>query len=209
MKKILSFLFVIINLAAYAQNDFPYGKMLKMSNDELIAAKFKYDKTRNQYVLTKTNGLNATSNVLSALNGTTADIRPHNNDYKVIIQRGVSDVSSIDVIFYDDETYHKIVTFANDKGKDVLSTSSGKLNKMQFNYENYAFVLSLNIQEIKATTGRTNSALVKTKDESYNIYTFTILTGVEPASEWHTKEALKNKKREEKGRKKQSASDLM
>lgn len=203
-------LFILLSLQGYSQHEFPYGKMLKMSEDELIEAKFKYNKDRNQYVLTKSNGLVATANVLNAMNGTYADMKPHKDDYKVVIQQGeLNDVSSISITFYDDEVYHSILTFANDKGKDLLATNSGKLDKLQFNYGDYAFVLDMKREGIQATTSRTNSALVKTRDESYNIYSFSIYTGVEPFSDWLTKEALKQKKNDEKGKKKQSAADLM
>lgn len=91
MKKI--FLLLILTMGVnttFAQENeeeaaFPYGKMLKMSADELLAAKFKYDSNKNQYVLTKRNGLNQTVSILGALSGTPQNYVPDVNDYTVLI----------------------------------------------------------------------------------------------------------------------------
>ena len=208
MKKLLMILCLALPLAGFAQAEFPYSKMLNMTSEQLRDAKFKYDDDRNQDVLRKSNGLQATSNVLSALNGTTADIRPDVNDYQVVIQYGDEGIAFVEVTFYKDDTYHELLTFANDRGTDLLETNSGKLDKVQFNFDQYSFVLSSETQEIKTTTGRTMAA-AKTKDESYNVYRYVILTGKPASSPWLTKQAAKQEKRDAKGRKKQSVSDLM
>lgn len=212
MKKtvLISLLMILMSISAHCQNEFPYAKMLKMTDEEFLEAKFKYNKDYNQFVLAKNNGLGVTMNVLNALNGTTADIRPHKDDYRVVIQKGETGISSISVIFYDDDIYHKVATFANDSATDLLTTNTnaGKNTKLQFNYDGHSFVLTSELQEIKATTGRTSSA-AKTKDESYTAYNFSIYTGIEPSSDWLTKQAVKEQKRDEKGKKKQSAMDLM
>lgn len=54
---------------------------------------------------------------------------------------------------------------------------------------------------ITTTTGRT-SELAKNIDESYNIYSYTIFTGVPPSSKWHDKQAAKKAKADAKGKKK-------
>lgn len=69
-------------LAATAQTTLPYAKMLSLTKEQIKEGKFKYDDYRNQYVLRKGNGRNTTANVLNALGGTTADIRPHPDDYQ-------------------------------------------------------------------------------------------------------------------------------
>lgn len=210
MKKLLLLFVLLMTVTTYAQeqeNKFPYGKMLNMSHDELIDAKFKFDNYRNQYVLTKTNGLNATANILGALSGTPTNYIPHVNDYTVVIQKGVKEIAYIEVAFYDSKLYHELLTFAADSGKDLLETNSSSLTKTQFNYSDYSFILTSKTNKQSSTTAGGNKAT--TKDDTYSIYTFTINTGAAPASDWLTKEAAKAAKRDAKGQKKRSAADLM
>lgn len=208
MKKILMTLLLALPLAGFAQAEFPYSKLLYMTTDQLREGKFKYDGDRNQDVLRKTNGVQVTANVLSALGGAGADIRPHVNDYQVVIQYGDEGIAFVEVTFYKDDTYHDLLTFANDRGTDLLETNSGKLDKVQFNFDQYSFLLSRETREIKATTDRT-AAQAKTFDESYNVYRYVILTGKPASSPWLTRQAAKQEKRDAKGKKKQSVSDLM
>lgn len=209
MKKILLVVFVSLSSMVFAQAEFPYSKILRMSDDELKEAKFKYDSYRNQYVLNKSNGLQGALNVLSAINGTTADIKPHEDDYQITLQYGDDGVSSLTVIFYKDDTYHELVTFIADNGENLLETNSNTINKIQFNYDGLSFELNMRVVGITATTGLTNSALVKTRDESYNVYTYSIFTGIEPQSEFIQSEVKKQEKRDKRGAKKRTASELM
>lgn len=209
MKKVLFAAFAIIfSFSAFAQ-DFPYEKMLNMTPKELKEHKFKFNEDKNQWILRKSNGLNTTANILSAINGQTADIKPSKDDYQITIQNGDEAVSSVEVIFYNDDTYHELLTFANDNGTDLLSTNSGDITKTQFNYGNNSFIIQLKRIGSTATTGKTSTALVKTIDESYNMYNFTILTGVEPSSDFLKKEAAKEQRRDSKNKKKRSVNDLM
>lgn len=209
MKKILLVVFVSLSSMVFAQAEFPYSKILRMSDDELKEAKFKYDSYRNQYVLNKSNGLQGALNVLSAINGTAADIKPHEDDYQITLQYGDDGVSSLTVIFYKDDTYHELVTFIADNGENLLETNSNTINKIQFNYDGLSFELNMRVVGITATTGLTNSALVKTRDESYNVYTYSIFTGIEPQSEFIQSEVKKQEKRDKRGAKKRTASELM
>ena len=185
----------------------PYSKMLSLTKNQLDEGHFKYNKKKNQYILRKSNGLNSTLNVLSAINGQTADVKPHADDYVIIRQEAEKGVSSVTVIFYKDETFHDIETWIVDNDIDVLETNSGKLIMQKFNHDNYEIELRMVKVGISSTTGRT-SVLVKSIDESYNVYTYTIFTGLPPYSKWHTKEMAKKAKREAKGKKK-GLEDLM
>ncbi|MDR2887531.1 MAG: hypothetical protein LBV26_05970 [Bacteroidales bacterium] len=210
MKKVLLITVLMYVFAVgFSQSEFPYSKILRMSQDELKENKFKYDTDKNQYVLKKRDGWQSTANVLSALGGTTADIRPHVDDYEIILQYGDEGVSSLTVIFYNDNTYHELMTFAVDRCENFLETDSNTKRKAQFNYDGFAFELNMEILGITSTTGRTNSAIVKTQDESYNIYTYSIFTGIEPNSKWLQQEAKKQQQRDDKGKKKRTAADLM
>lgn len=204
-KLLFSVALFLFSLGMSAQ--LPYSKMLGLNEGELKEAHFKYDKNKNQYVLKKSNGLNNTLNVLNAINGATADVKPHRDDYVIVRQEGKTGVSSLTVEFYNDDTFHEIQTWLANNDLDVLETNSGKLIIQKFNYDDYAVQLDIEKVGISTTTGNT-SALAKSIDESYNVYTYTIFTGVEPSSKWHDKEAAKKAKRDEKGKKK-SLDDLM
>lgn len=232
MKKILivylifSF-FVAFNLFAQdpvsidttIESRIPYGKMLKLSHEELLNQNFKFNKEKNQYTLKKKNGLRVAANILGAIADNPTNYIPDINDYFIIIQKGNTGVSSIEVIFYDTELYHKIMTFAKDNGQNQLETNTGLSDKIQFDYDKYSFALdySKKIQSSAQTTTRDNTRWSTAKehsssvshDESYNIYVFTIYTGVEPSSEYISKQQEKDRKNNAKGKKKNSAADLM
>lgn len=211
MKKLFLILLACIfstSLCAQIESEFPYSKLLKSSESVLKEAQFKRDENRNQWVLEKANGLQTTANVLSALAGTSADIKPHIDDYQIIIQGAEEGVALVQVKFYNDATYHELLTFISDRCENILETNSGKLNKIQCTYQDYKIELNCFTQHISATTTRTNAA-AKTLDESYNIYHYIIFTGKEPASAWHSKQKAKAAKRDAKSKKKRSVAELM
>lgn len=203
-------LVAMFSFAAMAQ-DFPYAKILSYDKRDFKEAKFKYDAEHNSWFLNHTRGLQATVNVLSALAGSDADIRPDMNDYRIVVAMDEKDqIASINVRFYKDETYHKLMTFARDNGSNLLDTSSGKLSKCQFNYDIYSMVLQMKAVQVTETTARTSAvAAVKTIDESYNVYDFIIYTGIEPWSPYLERQAAKQAKRDAKGKKKRNVEDLM
>ena len=211
MKRITTLLFVLVALAisSYAQ-DLPYSKILKYSNDDFRKEKFKYDDDENHWVLRKSHGGRVTLNILSAISGGEADIRPDKRDYAITVQMGDNElISYVNVLFYEDDTYHKLLTFAKDNGEDLVETDSDNIHMYQFNYGGYSISLQLKPIKITATTGRTNAALVKSFDRSYNAYQFTIYTGVEATSPYLTRQAAKKAKKEAKGKKKDSVNDFM
>ena len=207
MKKILTILLLAFIAAGSINAQLPYSKLLGLSEEGLKEGHIKYDKNKNQYILKKSNGLNNTMNVLSAIGGQSADIKPHPDDYIIVMQKGKNAVSSLTVIFYKNETFHEIQTWLADNNIDVLETNSGKLTMQKFNYEDYSIELDIEKIGVSTTTGNT-AALAKSIDESYNIYTYTIYTGIPPYSKWHEKQANKKAKRDEKGKKKE-LDDLM
>ncbi len=102
-------------ITLHAQTSLPYAKMLSLTKEQLKEGKFKYDDYRNQYVLRKGNGWNSAANIINALGGVSADIKPHPDDYQITIQNGADgQVAWIDVLFYKDETYHQLLTWAQD-----------------------------------------------------------------------------------------------
>lgn len=207
MKKLFTLLLLLLPISMFAQ-DFPYAKMVKMSPEELIDANFKYDKKKNQFILVKNHGLQATANILSALNGTTNDIRPDARDYKITVQYGPDGCAFVEVIFYADETYHDILTYASDNGENLLETNSSTLHKVQYNIGEFSMELTRRLQAM-STSQVSSGALAATKDNSYNIYTYVIFTGKAADSEWLQKEAAKQAKKDSKGKKKSNVSDLM
>jgi len=207
-KKILVLFIISLSFSVNIFSQLPYSKFVDITNEELKEKKFKYDSNKNLYSMSKKNKTNQTMNVLSAIGGATADIKPHKEDYTMYVQKGAdSKTAYLSIVFYDDDTYHKIATWLAENDIQPLTTNSGKLSIEKFNYENYSVELTTELVSVKTTTGRT-SAAAKSFDESYNIYTYTIYTGIEPESKWHTKEAEKKAKKKLKGDK-EDLDDMM
>ena len=159
--------------------------------------------------MSKLNATNKTLNVLSAIGGNAADIKPHKDDYIITLQKGKNNQTSyLSVVFYDDEMYHKIATWIEENNIDVVSTDSRKKAKTKFMYDKYRVELVTDLISVEETTTTNTSATAKRFDDSFYIYTYTIYTGVKPDSKWHTKEAAKKAKKRLKGDK-EDLEDLM
>ena len=171
MKKIISFLMVLcVAFAAQAQNKLPYSKYLNFTKKEFKENKFKYDDETNTWALRKTNGLNTTLNILAIIADAEEDVRPDANDYAIVVQMGKEGKASyVKVRFYADETYHKLLTFIKDNGKEFVETSSGKLVKQQAYYENYAIELNMNRHIISRTSARTIDNKTVKNGETYQL----------------------------------------
>jgi len=186
----------------------PYVKMLDLTESELKEKKFKYDSNKNRYSMSKSNNTNKTMNILSAVGGNTADIRPHSEDYTITVQKGANNQTSfVSVLFHNDDTYHTISSWLVENNITPVETNSGKMFVQKFEYEGYTVELVTETVSVKTTT-RNTAAAAKSFDESYNIYTYTIFTGIAPESKWHTKEMQKKEKDKLKG-KKEDINDLM
>lgn len=211
MKKFLMFSFALLASFAVQAQDLPYSKYLNFTDKEFKENNFKYDEYTNIWSLRKTSGVNTAVNILAIIADAVEEIRPAKNDYSIIVQMGKDDQKSyVKVIFYNDDTYHKLLTFMKDNGTDMIETSSGKLLKSQAFYNDYSIELDMEQHIISRTSSRTaSSKTLKNVDESYNEYEFTIWTDVEPWSEKLEKKAAKQARRDEKGKKKQSVNDLM
>ena len=211
MKKVLLLTFTCcMTFAAHAQ-DFPYSKYLNYTKEQFKENHFKYHKKDNAWSLNKISGLNTTLNVLAFLVDAYDDIRPAVNDYYIAAQLGKDDkVASLEVYFYDDNIYHKLLTFLKDNGQHLLETSSGKLIKYQAYYDGYALELNMEQHIVSRSSSYTaDSRTIKNVDESYNEYQFVIRTDIEPWSTRIDKHAAKQEKRDAKGKKKRSVEELM
>lgn len=210
-KPILLLMLLCVAFGVQAQSELPYSKYLSFDKNEFKEYRFKYDDDSNTWALRKTSVLNTTLNVLAIIADAEEDVRPDVQDYAIVVQMGKDDKASyVKVKFYNDETYHKILTFIKDNGKDVVETSSGKLVKQQAFYGDYSLELNMNQHIVSRTSARTiDYKTVKNVDESYNEYIFIIQTGVEPWSKELEKQAAKKAKRDAKGKKKQSVDELM
>ena len=197
--------------AVQAQSDLPYSKYLDYSKKEFKENRFKYDDETNTWALSKRSGLNTTLNILAIIADAEEELRPDSKDYTILVQMGKENQASyVKVKFYSDETYHKLLTFLIDNGKDLIETSSGKLVKHQANYGDYSVELNMNQHIVSRTSSRTfDHKAVKNVDESYNEYQFIIQTDVEPWSEYLEKKAAKKAKRDAKKKKKESVDELM
>lgn len=205
------FCFALFACVALQAQELPYSKYLNFNDEQFKEYNFKYDDYTNIWSLNKVNGLNTTLNILAIIADASEEVRPSKKDYSIIVQMGANkEKSYVKVRFYNDDTYHKLLTFMKENGKDMVETTSGKIVKHQAYYGGYSVELNMDQHFISRTSSRTaDRKTVKNVDESYNEYDFTIRTDVEPWSEKIAKQAAKQAKRDVKGKKKQSVEDLM
>ena len=212
MKKIFLVFFLAI-CASYISNaqDVPYSKYLDYDKADFKENQFKYNEKTNTWTLRKISGLNTTLNILAIIADADEEVRPDPDDYIIMVQFGKDDIASyVKVLFYKDDTYHKLLTFLKSRCQDMIETSSGKRTVYSAYYGDLALELNMEQHLISRTSSYTaDSRTVKNVDESYNEYEFTIKTGVEPWSKYLEKEAERQAKRDAKGKKKQSVDDLM
>ena len=211
MKKLfLLSLTIFMAVLANAQ-ELPYSKYLNFSKGDFRENNFKYHEKTNTWYLNKTSALNTTLNILCIIADASEDIRPDSNDYSILVQLGRDDMAScVRVIFYNDQTYHKLLAFVKRNCKDAVDLSSGKITEYQATYGDYELELKMEQNIISRTSARTaDPKTLKNVDESYNEYEFIIRTGVEPWSKKLDKHAAKQAKRDAKGKKKQSVDELM
>lgn len=204
-------LFLVILLSLYcipisAQTSFPYSRFLSCTDDQLAEARFKYDNKKNQWILSKGSTPDKTNVKRFAL--IFPGQKPEENNYRIIIQKGAEGTAFVDVLFYKDATFHELLSFAREHGENLIETSLPGQQKYRFNFGEFSIELSACSQEIKVTT-HNNEAIAQTQDVSYNIYNYTIYTGIEPSSPWHSQQRARQEKRDAKGKKKQSISDYM
>ena len=215
MKKIVVLLLTLCTAYALHAQDVPYSKYLNFTKQEFKENRFKYDDDTNTWALRKTSGLQTTLNVIAIIASAEDDVRPSKKDYSIVVQMGAEEKAAyVTVKFYSDETYHTLLTFLKDNGKDLVETSSGKLVKHQAFHGDYALELNMKQHGVSRTSSHTATRFIDSKaekslDESYNEYQFTITTDVAPWSEYLEKQAAKKAKREAKGKKKQSVDELM
>ncbi len=215
MKQILLLVLACCMCVATHAQEVPYSKYLNFSNKEFKDNHFKYDKETNAWALRKSNGLVTALNILAIVADAEEDARPSSKDYTILVQMGRENIASyVKVMFYSDETYHKILSFLKDNGKNLIETSSGKLIKHHASHGDYALELNMEQHNITRTSSHTaylfiDSKARKTVDESYNEYQFIIQTDVEPWSEYLDKKAAKQAKRDAKGKKKKNVDELM
>jgi hypothetical protein len=210
MKKLLLAISVALFSVISISAQLPYSKMMGLSTEELIDKNFKFDKKKNQYVLTKTDGLNTTLNVLTALSGQAATYQPSKKDYTIALQYGQLDsLSSLTAVFYSDDTFNEIQTWLAENNIQPISSGSGKVSIQKFTYDSLnvelrtqAVIQSAGMATQSRYGGNSNSI-----DKSYTVYTYTIYTGVAPQSEFLTKAQLKKDANKAKG-KKEDLNDL-
>ena len=199
-----------VSIIACAQ-ELPYSKYFGFTKKEFKDNHFKYDSDTNTWGISKTNGWNTAFNVLTIIADAYEEIRPGRNDYKIVVQMGKEDKASyVKVVYYNNETYHKLLSFMKDHGKNLVETSSGKLIRHQAIYDNYTLELNMEQHQVSRTSARTaDPKTLKNVDESYNKFEFVIRTDVEPWSNYLERKAAKQAKRDEKGKKKKSVDELM
>lgn len=198
---------IVFPILSYAQSEFPYSRILRMSPEELKEQKFRYSTYENQYVLSKSSGDREIAAVLGALNGTQMHVAPDKDDYKVVLQYGDSAVSSLVVTLYNDDTYLELLDFAQVNGQNVVETNLSAMNKLQFDYDGLSFELQMDRVGIASSGSIRNNST--SKDESYSVYTYSIFTGHEANSPKIQREAQRQQRRDNRNAKKRTAAELM
>lgn len=192
--------------------EFPYSKVLNASDNDLKAQRFKYDAYHNSWTLSHTNGWNAVASAIADIN------TPSKKDYKIVVQNGKDGQrSSVLVVFYDSEIYHTIQNFGKTNGANYDEDKVGKGSRYSFEYAGMVFTLEYSFEEVKVThttTGTTNDHRVagshsSTSDYSYDKYVYTVSTGVPADSDYLRDQALKDAKRQLKGKKARSAASFL
>lgn len=211
MKKILFSIFALCVAVSAVAQDVPYSKYLSFDKKEFKENHFKYDGETNTWSMRKKDGWIVALNVLAILTDSSEDMRPGRNDYSIVVQMGREEKASyVKVVYYNNDTYHKLLTFMKDHGQNLVDTSSGRLIRHQAYCGSYALELNMEQHIISRTSARTaDPKALKNVDESYNEYEFIIRTGVEPWSEYLDKQAAKRAKRDAKGKKKRSVEEMM
>lgn len=211
MKKVLILTLALCMAIVANAQELPYSKYLKFDKKEFKENGFKYDGETNTWAIRKVNGWNTTFNILAIIADAYEELRPGRNDYSIAVQMGKDDAASyVKVVCYNDDTYHKLLTFMKDNGDKIVETSSGKLIKHQAFYGDYSLELNMEQHIISRTSARTaDHKTLKNVDESYNEYEFIINTSVEPWSRYLDKQAEKQTKRDAKGKKKKTVNELM
>jgi len=203
MRKILLLLTVVLCFTVTINAQLPYSKMMNLTKDQLVEKGFKYVANKNQYVLTKTDAGNVTLGVLGALSGAATTYAPSKKDYKIILQYGQDGLSSLTAIFYSDDTFNGIQTWLAENNIQSVSSASGKISIIKFNYDSLHVELrtSAIIQSSGSTSRSRYSTTSNSYDNSYTVYTYNIETGIPPYSEWHTKAQKKRDADAAKGKK--------
>ena len=211
MKKFILFILTICAAISSNAQNLPYSKYINFTKSEFKENHFKYHENTNTWYINKVSGLNTTLNILAIIADAEEELRPDYNDYSIIIQLGEEEmVSCVRVIFYNDDTYRKILTFVKSNCQNIIDVSTGKATTHHTTYGDYDLELKMEQNIISRTSARTaDSKTVKNVDESYNEYEFIIRTDVEPWSKNLAKQAAKQAKRDAKGKKKQSVEEMM
>ena len=211
MKKIMFLSVALFAAMLCGAQELPYSKYLNFTKSDFKENHFKYHENTNTWFLTKTSALNTTFNILAIIADADEEVRPSSKDYTILVQFGKDDMPAfVRVICYNDDTYHKLLTFIKTNCQDIIDVSSGNITKYLTSYGDYAIELKMEQHNISRISARTADPLaLKKVDESYNEYEFIIRTGVEPWSKELEKQAQKLEKRDAKGKKKQNVDDLM
>lgn len=188
---IILVMFAIVNLKA---EELPYSELTKKKAQELVAEGFTFNTYTNCWKKKK-RGIKS----------------PKSKAFEIVLQNGRNKdgelgIAQVMVTFYNDRTYHKLMTYIEKNIKNNIYTSEGVTEITDFEKEGYKCTL---------TKRRINRAYVTegllvddVTDYPYNIYEFTINTGLTPVSEYLDKEQ-KKKEKELKRNEKNSLNDYM
>ncbi|MGL5690839.1 MAG: hypothetical protein ACRDD8_08465 [Bacteroidales bacterium] len=187
---ILAF-FVFISVKA---EELPYSELTNKKAQELVAEGFTFNTYTNCW---KKKRRGAKS--------------PKSKAYEIVLQNGRDKngelgIAQVIVTFYNDKTYHKLMTYIEKNVKNKIYTSEGITEISDFEQDNYKCTLTK--RRINRTYVTEGILVDDVRDYPYNIYEFTINTDLTPVSEYLEKEQ-KKKEKELKRNEKSSLNDYM
>ena len=132
----------LIAIGVFAQNDFPYGKLLNYSSSDFSNAKFKYNAKKSTWTLIKVDGADMLNQLSTLMDNPNAEIKVSENNYTIVVQMGANQqIATIEVNFFKKSVYNDIVEFANKNGTNLKVTDLDVVQKTTFDYGQYHFRL--------------------------------------------------------------------
>lgn len=210
-KMIMAAMAAFIAVSAFAQ-EFPYSKVFYASPAQLEEQGFSYSKNSNTYTINHDTGAGWIASLAYGA------VMHAQNDYHIDVMMGEDQQKAIVTVrFYDQSIYETILKFAAENGEDVLDVTTGSGERKTYTALGYFFTIERKKVEVKDTDtvtgtnqkGNVSTSKSTTTDVSYDEFIYTINTGIQPSSPKLDKQAAKEAKRQDKGKKSSSSEAFL
>lgn len=194
MRNILIIILALFSFISIKAEELPYRELTTKKAQELVAEGFTFNTYTNCWKKKKRGAKS-----------------PKSKAYEIVLQNGRNKngelgIAQVMVTFYNDRTYHKLMTYIEKNVKENIYTSEGISEITDFEQDGYKCTLTK--RRVNRTYISEGGLVNDVKDYPYNIYQFTINTDLTPVSEYLDKEQ-KKKEKELKRNEKNSLNDYM